>query len=822
MNIYFFIVPKYIYNPNSQLRLMKQLPDLLSNFEEVFHQCIEQTWEAKNLPINLEVMAKEARTIGNALVEIGDFCYHGLMEEKMELTEQQRYEYSWINFTWANLAKDFLILWRNILFQQQKGQIIKIDGLTTSKALRTLNLESQETLDKAIDDFKRDVESGLNIPLKNKIKKVAQWKLQENPWPVYKQQLLAMANQCLRLQKDYSVLLNTASNFNEIEALVRLTENFCKEEIATVQKIANETIQEIDQEQIPKLSKIIKHLEDLEAGISLPNHFNTFTDALEHRINELTTRMEVPVSANVGMVELKDLTFKRSSKQWLDAEILPLLYEVWELTENTHNGLKMALINIKNRAILLDADEKEGKKVDLDKATICQPLNTFYKNSEQAAASLVQLREEIDYRLAHIFNVSAIYESDTAFLPVPIQAATLNQFRKGQNRIQNRIGNWINGQWKKLQNLRATVAQEDALSDAEKIVRLIKSRTGADNNSNYASIFLTKGFIGESFAVGRQRELAHAKNLIDNWKSGFRGAAVITGERFSGKTILGELIATQFFNNNILRLTPNTLIKLNGRRMTTGFNLEPVLAFIKKYTDTKAPPLVWIDDLELWWDKDLPLSQNVRTLGKFIDNHSNRLFFLVSMSNWLNTHLNLFHETSKVFQAEINVDRMSIEEIREAIMIRHGATHKKLVNVDGEPLSIHEFRKVIDKIYRISDGNIGEALNRWSCATVRIDEDQVQHIGGINFGLPDFLNPDVAILLAAIMIEKRTNEYRLRRIFGPAFTDKYAPILQRLIGIGLLRRQLDGWLEINEVLVNELGHLLEAKDYLKYHREALK
>ena len=72
------------------------------------------------------------------------------------------------------------------------------------------------------------------------------------------------------------------------------------------------------------------------------------------------------------------------------------------------------------------------------------------------------------------------------------------------------------------------------------------------------------------------------------------------------------------------------------------------------------------------------------------------------------------------------------------------------------------------------------------------------------------------------MIEKRTNEYRLRRIFGPAFTEKYAPILQRLIGIGLLRRQLDGWLEINEVLVNELGHLLEDKGYLKYHREALK
>jgi len=360
------------------------------------------------------------------------------------------------------------------------------------------------------------------------------------------------------------------------------------------------------------------------------------------------------------------------------------------------------------------------------------------------------------------------------------------------------------------------------LSDAEKIVRLIQSRVGDESNSNYASIFLTKGFIGESFAVGREQELAHAKDLVNNWKDGFRGAVVITGERFSGKTILGELIANQFFDNNTIRLAPNTLIKLNGRRMTTGFDLEPVLAFIKKYTTVKEPPLIWIDDLELWWDKDLPLSQNVRTLRKFIDNNANRLFFLVSMSNWLNTHLNLFHETSKVFQAEINVDKMSLEEIREAIMIRHGATHKKLINAEGEALTPNEFKRLIDKIYRIAGGNIGEALNRWSCATARGDEEHVRHIGGVNFGLPDFLNPDAAILLSAIMIEKRTNEYRLRRIFGPAFTEKYAPILQRLIGIGLLRRQLDGWLEINEVLVNELGHLLEDKGYLKYHREALK
>jgi len=528
---------------------MNQLQDLLTNFETVLDQSIGKTWEAKNLPVNLEVMASEATNISTALVSIGDFCYQELLENEAALTEKQRFAYNWVCFEWTDLAKEFMILWRDILFQQQKGQIMKIDRLTSAASLRTLNLQSQETLEKAIYDFKGDVERGFNIIEKKRIKKVKQWSLQQNPWPIYKKQLLAMADQCQVLQTDYRVLLNVATNFNEIEDLVRQTEKFCAEEIKEVKAIADKTIADIENENLPKLGQIVKHLEDLEAGISLPNHFNSFTNALEHRINAIIAMAEMPVGVDGGMVEIKDLTFKRSTKQWLDAEILPILYEIWELTENTHNGLKMALINIKNRAILLDADEKEGKKVDMDKATISQPLNAFYRVAAQAEASLTELRAVIDERLLKDFNVSEIYDTERAFLPIPIQAATLNQFRKGQNKLQNRVG-------------------------------------------------------GESFAVGREKELAHAKSLIDNWRDGFRGAVVITGERFSGKTILGELIANQFFDNNTIRLTPDTLINLDGRRMTTGFDLEPVLAFVKKY-GTKKKPLIWIDDLELWWDRDL-------------------------------------------------------------------------------------------------------------------------------------------------------------------------------------------------------------------------
>ena len=67
-------------------------------------------------------------------------------------------------------------------------------------------------------------------------------------------------------------------------------------------------------------------------------------------------------------------------------------------------------------------------------------------------------------------------------------------------------------------------------------------------------------------------------------------------------------------------------------------------------------------------------------------------------------------------------------------------------------------------------------------------------------------------------MEKRTNEYRLRKLFGSPFKEKYQHLIQRLISVGMLTRHMDGWLEINEFAVNEVGKLLERKQYLKFHR----
>ena len=184
------------------------------------------------------------------------------------------------------------------------------------------------------------------------------------------------------------------------------------------------------------------------------------------------------------------------------------------------------------------------------------------------------------------------------------------------------------------------------------------------------------------------------------------------------------------------------------------------------------------------------------------------------MSNWVKGHLQNFLAIDKVFQAILNMDNMSKEEVRQAIVIRHGATHRKLVDAQNEPLASTAFNKITTRIYKAARGNIGDALNKWAFGTKKVNDQQVINVFSDKYTLPDFINTDIALLLSSLLIQKRTNEYRLRRLFGPAFSTKYAYSLQRLITTGILKRQTDGWLEINEKVVNEIANILIKKNYL--------
>ena len=99
------------------------------------------------------------------------------------------------------------------------------------------------------------------------------------------------------------------------------------------------------------------------------------------------------------------------------------------------------------------------------------------------------------------------------------------------------------------------------------------------------------------------------------------------------------------------------------------------------------------------------------------------------------------------------------------------------------------------------------------------DDDKVRYTYS-DHPVPQFLNPSSSLLLITIMTYGASNEYTLKRLFGPSFQDEYKPVLQRLINVGVIQRNINGRLEIRHSIVNDIAALLEKYTAFTYLKKA--
>lgn len=800
----------------------QSLKSLLNVFDNTLDLTVNQVWNEKDKSNRLEALINGASKINHHILELGEFVKIGMDENS--LTPTELLPSYLIQFTWMAEAKSFLILWRDVIFEYQKALVLESNDKISLENLEQLWSSSKSVIQSGCTHLKDFLETETSSIAQNpkKLKaKLAEWKKINSPWETYKTQLETINQQCEKLLQQNQTLLKSTKVFKNIEELIQQNITTSQAEIDQFKLLANEAIQLVEANVKDKPGKLSTLLEQMESKLETNHYLELLNLSIEKKLAVLVENTKIPIGTSSGMLLYREVNLKNNAKLWLDSEVTPLNYEFWEVNDQILNSFKMALMNVRNRAMLFSNELKkenvlrEELEPRFNQEKFCYPLESFLGKTNSWENELKMLTKTIQGRLSKEFLISEIYNTERNFLPVPLQT-TINQYRLTQNPWVRKTRNWYKRQVKLFQKFKTTVEKEDALSISEKIVRYVQNKEASSDNHYYSNIFLTKGYMGKSFLVGREIEVERVKNIVDQWRLGFRGAVLLSGQRFSGKTLFGEYISTQYFPQKSIRLIPNTTLKVGGRIFETNYNLGATIDFIQKYS-VNDQSLIWIDDLEKWCDPNILLSQNVRALAKAIDNHGGRMFFLVSMGNWTAAHLNVTHDLEKVFQANINLDIMSAIEVKEAILIRHGATHKILVNKNNEEPSAKEFQKMTDEIYRFTEGNIGESLSRWSHSIQKINEEKVIHVPPINYELPDFLNPDAAIILSALMMGKRTNEYRLRKLFGSPFQVKFNFVIQRLISVGILTRHLDGWLEVNELVVNEVGKMLEKKNYLKFH-----
>lgn len=742
--------------------------------------------------------------IAGQMTEAGNLCHAVLNQKEIELEHEITFSAHLVTFIWAEQAKMFLVLMRDALFEQQKAAILYKDKQLSEEKMHKL---WQQT----VDLLKEALQGVTEITLQESTeteesKQLDRWKHQENPWEVYKAQISLLVEQANLLNEDHQTLKTVQEVLYATELIVKDTIETCLADLATNNNKIDSVIDLITSVD-SKPSYALSAIHEVTNKIKNIVYISAFKQQLESLLKDHDIKLSPVVHINGGVLERRNFSPYRNILQWFESEIYPLLYEIWEITEQGTTGLRMILLNMTNR---LDILQKERPN-DLfkDPANLIKPLHTFQKDLITLGDNINNLVHLIDNRVQNELKVSNLFDTQTHFLSVSLQSTLNRKIWHDENGWLAQAQRWAKTALDKINSIKNGFDKRRQLSVSEKITLCIKSRMADVENKHYTNIFLTKGYVGESFIVGREASMERFGDLVQNWQEGFRGSVLLTGDRFSGKTVFGEIVARKFFSHNFHSLVPNSTLTIGGRKMQTSYQLKEALDFVCKHSVNKKT-MLWIDDIEVWWSSKIPFYQNIHHLMDCIDAYSNRIFFVVSTNSQARKQIANYSNAKRIFQAEINLNLLSKEAIQQAIMVRHGATQKKLIDAKGEILSSPAFNKLVTKIYNAASGNIGESLLQWANSTYYIDENTVQHRAETYKGLPSFLNEDSTLILDLLLLHKRANEYLIRQLLGAsAFEKRYATVIRRLINVGILKRQLDGFIEIEMTIVNDLKQMLE-------------
>lgn len=786
---------------------------LLEDLFRTIDQRIESIWTIEDNYDYLNAVSDGLVTICEKVNLIGEQAAKAIVTNPPDL------EGTVIHYEWLREAKSFLILWRDIFFEFQKGLVLLSGEATDINSIKQQKIASKNALIEAALEFRTYFDKRLaNATISNRIKAsyIEKNHLKENPWTTYKEQIAVLSNQANQLKSDFKNLQIIVGHLNEYRSRINQTIQGLNHEADRIELIGTDVLQIISDNLESNPKRIVQHIDSLEGFVQASNHVFSYMEDSDNMLDNLIGKMKVPIAREKSEILYKEINFSRTFKIWMEGQIEPILLEIQELADRVGNNMKITLINVKNRIALKLSDTKEGTIHQMNLSRIKSPL---LKNLESVKTDRVELAEFINQlknRIEEGMSISAIYNTKKEFLG-GAQQYLIEQLKLEQSPWISRFSNWIKTRIDNAKMLIANVAKEESLSNSEKIVRYVLNRNTQEANYQYTNIFASHGFMGDSFWVGRDAELNHVDRLVENWKSGFRGSVLLSGMRFCGKSVFGEVVSLRHFEKNTIRLTPDSTIEVNSRTYEVGFDIGKALEFVKKNSINDSH-LIWIDDLELWQNSEHNIGANVQQLINYIDSLSSRHFFMVSCSNWFLYRYEQLLRINHVFQAEVNLDYMKEHEVRRAISIRHGATHKLLVDDEGQKVPPEDFEKMIHKVYHLAESNIGEALNLWSGFIEKGLDDNVICNPKTDFQIPDFLNDQNRILLRAILMNKKTNEYRLRKSFGSAFTEKYQAITQRLLNLGVLIRDLDGFLEINPCLVNDVARLLHNSKYINSMR----
>ncbi|MEB2785083.1 hypothetical protein [Algoriphagus persicinus] len=726
--------------------------------------------------------------------------------ENVEVSHPDQYL---VHFSYPERFKSIILLVRDILLQLSIAKLRSIENLVSGKLVIGHFEESKILLltesEKSLKYFKLERKSLLEKPefLKRKLESVKHF---SNPWKTYQLQFEILLGQFKDIELNYNRLEQTIEQYRLIrEIILQMRADVQKTNALLVSK-ADLCLQGLKNiSEIQQVNDTIKSFDDLiNSGISQEIRPESTIRDLEDSVDKLPS-LAVPVGAQEGYLILKKVDFKKTAEKWLDYEILPYLSDLWDGQEANFSHLLNVVSQIKSSLLVAKKTQQltsfHGEISSLN--SINQEQQNTISQSEEAVA-------HIENKLSVKFKVTEIYRPDE-YLKVPLQTnfsllsnskpGNLRYFSAQVAQIFKNVGKQVNDVKEKTPHQRLEIALE-----------ILETRNEKETPDHYHSLFLNKNFIGDLFLVKRKQQEEALEKIVLYWKKGQSRSLAVVGDPLSGKSTLLEYATHQFKSNTVHYLTPGGEISIEGRKLKMGRNLEEVLNFVKKSISNSKPILV-LDDLHLWRDSDRPLLTNITALVDFMSLNASKAFVIVAISNALRLHLDTRIPFSQSLTNLLDTNLSTPDEIYKAVMLRHGASHRTLYEKEGKVMNDRQLRKKIGWLTKKFDFNIGAVLQAWIFCTDVQEDSSIQFLEKETH-LNDFLSTTELLILKNCLLFGYSSDLELKNLFTDRYESEYKPAIRKLLNIGILDRDPNGYLIVKNTVRQDLYSILKYRELL--------
>lgn len=322
----------------------------------------------------------------------------------------------------------------------------------------------------------------------------------------------------------------------------------------------------------------------------------------------------------------------------------------------------------------------------------------------------------------------------------------------------------------------------------------------------YKQLFLRKEFYLKDFWVGREVEFKLALQSFQNYRDGYKGAILVTGESFSGKSFfLNQLVSKLQIQGEVYQISSPFTGSVFPRDLLSSFQIatEKTGSYADILNNIPSESIFLIDDLELWWEKSSNGMQVIDQLMKLIEDFSSRHLFLFACNINAFQLINHYRKIESNFINLIELSPMNAKEIKDVILKRHlsSGMQFKYRKTPESAFRSWNYARLFSRYYNYSEGNIGVALQSWVANITEVENSTIfiRKPSQPDYSIFNYLEIEWMIFIMQFILHKRMNINKLMRITRESEKSvrNKVTILKRA---GLIIQMSDGILELNSFI----------------------